>query len=165
MADDELDNETEALAYDTSKWSRYVLEAFEPTRYKVDVGWDANFRTYFVQVFDAQRKADDGSNHVFCAGMNPEELSTVDALADAMERFAVIPPDIRDKLHQDQTLRKWSYPLMTRNLRFKLYSASWPEEIRQRESAYLGKALGIAAEKLKSLIEEGYEQLHGQKRH
>ena len=91
--------------------SRYILEAVNPEHDYVVVGWDRSLETYFGQVFDLRVDDDNDDDCVVWAGTDVGCIQTVEALAQVMAPYAVIPPDIKAKLEQDKAHAESPSPL------------------------------------------------------
>jgi len=86
--------------------SRYPIEARDPSRYTVTVGWDSPLQTYFGQVID--KATDRDFDMKLWVGTNPRELNTVAELQDRLKDYAIIPKEVQNALAFDQgPLERW----------------------------------------------------------
>ena len=89
--------------------SRYSVEAKDPEKFTVIIGWDRPLQTYFAQVIrkDSDR---DWDMHLW-SGCNPRELNTVAELQDAVRKYAEIPQETQSALQRDEEMgRDASHP-------------------------------------------------------
>src|SRR5215472_2051991 len=84
----------------------------------VIVGWDNPLTTFFAQVFDPSIE-DDEAACLLWIGTAPEAIPTVAALQAQLAGWAMIPPDIVDRLVRDQhaatpptPLQRWAHQLL-----------------------------------------------------
>ena len=97
--------------------SRYSISAQQPGL-TVIVGWDNPLQTLFAQVFDPSIE-DDEAACLLWIGTVPEAIPTVAALQAQLAGWAMIPPDIVDRLVRDQQaatpptpLQQWAHQLL-----------------------------------------------------
>lgn len=111
--------------------SRHTVEAREPERYEIVVGFDPPLDTFFGQVIDRETRAtvehrqerrEQLYRDALASGVEPEpdddestdedyftlwvgtsvgEVLTVEALADALAPFATLTPELRETLRND----------------------------------------------------------------
>lgn len=111
--------------------SRHTIEAREPERFECIVGFDAPLDTFFGQVIDRERRArlerqweeresayrgavasgtdleasegdSDEDYFTLWVGTNASEVPTVEALADLLDAYAVLTPEMRGMLRGDR---------------------------------------------------------------
>jgi hypothetical protein len=81
--------------------SRYKIPS-NNVNYDVVVGWDPPLSTYFCQVEDKTIPEDsDLSSLVFSCGMVPDEVQTLERLAELTKPYATIPLEIEELLLRD----------------------------------------------------------------
>ena len=76
--------------------SQYKIQAREPEKYNVTVGWDRHLQTFFAGVF----RNDEGKswNLDFWVGRRPLEINVVRELQEKIKDYADIPKDIQGRL-------------------------------------------------------------------
>lgn len=88
--------------------SRYELAArsgaLSAPNLEIAAGWDAPLRTFYLQVkdLDLERDNPDADPILVWLGTRDMEITDIDAFLTQLERYAITPPDIRDKLVRDQ---------------------------------------------------------------
>lgn len=112
--------------------SRHTIEAEEPGRYEIVVGYDPPLDSFFGQVIDrevharlerAQEEREQSYSEAAARGVKPEtvedetaeedyftlwvgttvgEVPTVEALAEALSRYAALTPEMRETLRRDR---------------------------------------------------------------
>ena len=112
--------------------SRHTIEAEEPGRYEIIVGYDPPLDSFFGQVIDRELRArleraheerEQAYSEALSRGVEPEtdedetadedyftlwsgtsvgEVPTVEALAEALSRYAVLTPEMREMLRRDR---------------------------------------------------------------
>jgi hypothetical protein len=82
--------------------SRYDVEAFDTERYTVIVGWDNPLHTLFAQVWDLTRVDEEEESCVLWVGADPGSVASVEALAQAISAYAVLPADTAARLEREQ---------------------------------------------------------------
>ena len=95
--------------------SRYPIPA-HGARYQVIVGWDDPLETFWAQVFDPTID-DDDTAYMLWEGLGYQAITTVEALAAAIESFATLPAAVVQQLHDDRTHAAPRTPLQERMLR------------------------------------------------
>lgn len=80
--------------------SRYSVEARDPSKYTIVVGWDKSLQTYFAQV--TRKDMDRDWDMQLWAGTNPRELSSVEELQRAVKEYADVPKETCNALRFDQ---------------------------------------------------------------
>lgn len=81
--------------------TRYELRGREPY-VALAVGWDPPLSTYFVQVWD-ERVDDEEEALLLWGGCYTREIPSVDKLADVMNPYATLTPEVRAQLERDRT--------------------------------------------------------------
>lgn len=90
------------------RMSRHEIEARDPARHRVIVGWDPPLQTYFVHVIDRRREAIDddrpGRSDKFdlWVGAKWRELYEIDELARHLAPYAELTNLMRAKLYRDK---------------------------------------------------------------
>lgn len=79
--------------------SRHTIRGREP-HLKIVLGWDAPLSTFFTQVWD-ERTGPQGTLLLW-TGCRPADVPTVDRLADSLEPFVTLAPDMREQLARDR---------------------------------------------------------------
>lgn len=82
--------------------SRYILEAKEPEKYHVVVGWDRPLKTYYAQVWPKNASSD--RDIVLWVGATHKEIPKVTQLAKAIEKYAVFDENMSHRLIKDGML-------------------------------------------------------------
>jgi hypothetical protein len=85
--------------------SRYEINAKEPDRYTVIVGWDRRLQTYFAQVM--RKDLDRDWDMSLWKGTNPRELGSVEELQKALKDYATIPREVQNALAYDLGPYEW----------------------------------------------------------
>lgn len=85
--------------------SRRTIEAHEPGRYEVAVGWDEPMQTFFAQVHD-MHVPDHEEDLVFWIGYQNGQVPEPEMLADALENYADVPEGVVEALREDKRLRR-----------------------------------------------------------
>ena len=80
--------------------SRYTIAALHPQHTCV-VGYDPPLGTFFAQVWDQTIPAAE-EQMVLWVGTALEEIPTVHALATALSVYALIPPDVWQRLERER---------------------------------------------------------------
>ena len=93
--------------------SRHEVESIDTERYAVIVGWDNLLQTLFGQVWDLSKIDDDEDDQacIFWIGDDPESVTSVEALAQALSAYAVIPAELAAELEQEQAEAEPPTPL------------------------------------------------------
>ena len=76
--------------------------SFRVDRRGIVVGWDNPLQTFFVQVWENS----DEDDPVLWVGTWPEEVTSVEALAEVMRPYGEIPAEVLAQLHTDFDGRK-----------------------------------------------------------
>ena len=79
--------------------SRYDVQAKEPDKYTVIVGWDKPLQTYFAQVI--RKDSDRDFDPALWKGINPREISSVADLQQALKDYVDIPTEMQNALRFD----------------------------------------------------------------
>jgi hypothetical protein len=79
--------------------SRYPIEAKDPGKYSVTVGWDGPLQTYFAQVTRKDRDRD--FDMALWVGTNPREINSPIELQERLKDYAVIPNETLNALSFD----------------------------------------------------------------
>lgn len=90
-------------------------EAISNPNHTVVVGWDSPLETFFAQVFDYTETDDDDCDPIIeWIGISAGEIPTVNMLADMLEPYCFISPEIASQLQKDYenrteptALQKW----------------------------------------------------------
>jgi hypothetical protein len=78
--------------------SRHILTAKDPAL-RVVVGWDPPLATFFLQVEDLRKEDDEDEDPMVAwLGFEPDEIPTVEALAEKLAPWAEIPMETRLRL-------------------------------------------------------------------
>lgn len=89
--------------------SRHSIQAREPERFEIIVGYDAPLQTFFAQVIDldmlARAENDESSvdedYFALWVGTSHNEILTVEALANALAPYAYLTDEARETLRRD----------------------------------------------------------------
>jgi hypothetical protein len=97
--------------------SRYSIPAQQPGL-TVIVGWDNPLTTFFAQIFNPSIDEDEDACLLWI-GTAPEAIPTAAALQAQLAGWAMIPPDIVDRLTRDQHAatpptppQRWAHQLL-----------------------------------------------------
>ena len=97
--------------------SRYNIPSQNPAL-TIIVGWDNPLQTFFAQAFDPSVE-DEAEADLLWIGTAFQEIPTVAALQAQLTGWAIIPPDIVDRLIRDQQaatpptpLQRWALQLL-----------------------------------------------------
>jgi hypothetical protein len=79
--------------------SRYDVEAKDPGKYTIVVGWDKSLQTYFAQV--TRKDLDRDWDMALWKGTNPREINSIAELQTALKPYAEIPKETQNALAFD----------------------------------------------------------------
>jgi hypothetical protein len=80
--------------------SRHPVQGFDPALELV-LGWDQGLSTYFAQVADPRTPPEE--DHIlFWIGVAPGAIPTVALLADLMQEYVTLSPEIQAQLQRDK---------------------------------------------------------------
>ena len=82
--------------------SRYSVEAKDPGKYTVMVGWDKDYQTFFAQVM--RKDIDRDWDMALWKGTNPRELNSVEERQRAVKEFVDIPQETQRALQWDEKM-------------------------------------------------------------
>jgi len=82
--------------------SRYSVEAKDPEKFTVIVGWDKDYQTFFAQV--TRKDSDRDWDTALWKGTNPRELNSVEELRQAVKEFVDIPKETQHALQWDERM-------------------------------------------------------------
>lgn len=95
--------------------SRYGIPGYDP-QHVIIVGFDPPLESFFLTVDDLSQP-DVEQQQVAWQGTQPHELPHVEALANALQPYAVLSPETRQRLQQDYDGREPPTPLQRHMLR------------------------------------------------
>lgn len=91
--------------------SRYSLKPL-PHRadlFEVAVGWDPGLETYFIMVFGVPVHGLEPEVRHWGGG-SPRQISSIQALRQEVEGYAILEPELISQLEADQSLRRTEAP-------------------------------------------------------
>ena len=120
--------------------SRYSVEAKDPEKFTVMVGWDKDYQTFFAQVM--RKDSDRDWDMALWKSTNPRELNSVEELQRAVKEFVDIPKETVVVKYVGDTFLDLSYEKQPAHPDKK--GSPVPPEGPQRECLSAGRVESVA---------------------